>query len=255
MKLEKTYQLFGNNFSYADDCVDVSFRADFYSKKNLIESFQNIAPQIIGNFSERLLSEEEKNRIDIASVSANLGNSLNEISERKAFIFNWENNQKYSNDSINQIFVSPYFIFLYCRGDKDAINAFKKKALSLIDIINDLSNSITLCGIRFTSKYEFLGKKEAFPTFGLKFYPLGESIDSAIQSNEAIFTNDENNLIIKILSKLDYVIDEETQDIIGKVNIKSSVYSQTENSDKNELAKLLDVLIKENENFVELCAE
>lgn len=249
--------LFSPEFAYSDECLEVSFRVDFYSLKDFVGKFQMIAGDIIGNFSERLLTDEEGQRLDVISVAANLENSTNEIMNRKAFIFNWADDKAENNRDITQVIVSPYFIFVYCRGNKDRINSIVARFDKIASYLPSLSEEISMIGMRFSSRFLIYAEADYFPFMGLSFYDP-EKLNNASQSHETIFNENEeegNEIISKINSKLKYIRIEDTKEIIGNVNLSAHSYSGITCPDKECLIAEFGKLVSVTEKYIGICAE
>lgn len=240
--------LFSPDYSFRRDCREVSFRLDFYSKKDFIENFQGEVQDIIGTFSERVLSHEEADRIDLESVSASLGNSINEISERKAFIFFWKDDQK-DSQNIFQVMVSPYFLYVYCSGNK--IDLLKERLGYLLEIMGRINDYISPTGIRFVGKYEFMVDKDALPLFGLSFYevPFNAGI---LQSHHSEFHTD-NSTIINIFSKMD-IAQVENEGLFATLHIRSAAFAPVSEVAKDRTLVIFDGLINETEKYMRICA-
>lgn len=255
LKLNKN-SLFSSEFPYSDDCVAVSFRMDFYSRKDFIATFQKIAGENIGEFSERLLTDEESQRVDIISVAANLENSANEIMDRKAFIFRWADDEAEDNWGISQVIVSPYFIFVYCRGDKARIASIENRVDTILSYLPHLSEEISIVGMRFSSKFSLYAEGGYFPFMGLRFF--NPEIKNNFQSFETIF-NEESpqgyEIICKITNGLRYIKIEDTGEIIGNVDITGHSYSEIKCADKDYLTDSFKKLINVTQKYIELCAK
>lgn len=256
--LEQTKDnLFSPEFLYSDDCTEVSFRVDFYSRKDFIATFQAIADKIIGEFSERLLTYEEGQRIDINSVAANLENSTNEIMDRKAFIFKWADDSRESSWNFTQVIVSPYFLFVYCRGDKERLNSIRTRFDLIASYLPSLSDEISMIGMRFSCRFLLYAEGNYFPFMGLHFYKP-EITDNTSQSHETIFNErDENEdvYISKITSNLKYVKIEDTGEIIGNVNLSAHSYSGIKCPAKECLVAEFNKLVSVTEKYIGICAE
>lgn len=252
-------ELYSSEFLYSNECCDVSFRIDFYSRKDFISKFQQVASEIIGDFSERLLSDEEAERIDIVSLAANLENSTNEIVDRKAFIFKWKGDATSGSNSnnIEQVIVSPYFIFVYCRGDKATINSIKRKFETIASYMPELTKDISMVGIRFSSGFIINVDKEYFPFFGLRFYDPDEFQEDS-QSYEMIFTekeSDDIDIICRVKSCLSqYIAIPESDNLLGTIKAITHSYSSIKCQETDCLIQELDKLICVTEKYTQLCA-
>lgn len=249
--------LFSPEFIYSEDCSEVSFRVDFYSRKDFIAKFQSIANDIIGEFSERLLTDEEGQRIDVNSVAANLENSTNEIMDKKAFIFRWADDSTENDWEITQVIVSPYFIFVYCRGGQERINSIVTRFNLIASYLPSLAEVISMVGMRFSSRFLLYAESNYFPFMRLHFYDP-EKFSNTSQSHKTIFNEcDENgNLVItKITSSLKYVKVEDTSEIIGNVSLSGHSYSEIKCPAKECLVAEFGKLINVTEKYIGICAE
>lgn len=240
--------LFSRDFKFREDCREVSFRLDFYSKKDFIEKFQNGAQNIVGVFSERMLSHEEADRVDLESVSASLENSINEISERKAFIFFWKDEPN-DSENIFQVIVSPYFLYVYCSGNK--IDVLRERLKYLLEITGCIGDFISPTGIRFVSKYAFMIKKDDLPLFGLRFYDLPFN-SGILQKHLSKFQTEDS--IINISSKMD-IAQIENEGLIATMHIKSSAFAPITEIENEKMPVVFNKLISNTEKYMRICAE
>lgn len=246
--------LFSEDFEFREDCYDVAFRLDYYSRKDFLEKFQSLIENILGNsFSERLLTEEESIRINLESVSSNLGNSFNEIKERRVFIFSWKGDE---NDNANQckIYVSPYFMFIYGKGDK--IDLIKIRIESLLSILAGMHEDISVSGIRFASRYQLMVAADAIRNsyFGMHYYkdiPFNQGIS---QEYRFRFDDEKNENIVNISSRME-MTEVEDGEKVGNLLIDTTSYKILDTLEDKNIPHVIDRLIASSEKFMRLCAE
>lgn len=245
--------LFTPHFVFSEDCIDVSLRIDFYSKKNFIFRFQDVSGGDLHFLQERLLTDEERDRIDITSVAANLGNSVNEVAERKASIYEWLHDHEVGG--IAQVFVSPYFIFMYCRGSRETISSLSGRLDMIAGYMPAFVGDLSLCGMRLSSRYSIFAEKDVFPYFGLNFYDLAPEISNTQEKrNTFVERGEDGEIINNIISSLEYCRHGEAGELLGQVNVSAHSYSDTMCFDKECLLGEFRRLIKVTEKYMEICA-
>lgn len=165
--------------------TSVSFRFDFYSMPSFRNTFVENAKYALSarRFTERILTEEEKQMINIDSVCNVLGNSIEEIIGKK--VYKLEGIACRNRGEID-LYVSPYFLYVHCSRElnkelpwDDLYNVFKLLAQFGRDI--DLQN--TTCSVIFRSQTDEDGlwsvfDRSAFPTLDKETMTVGRYADS-----------------------------------------------------------------------------
>lgn len=165
--------------------TSVAFRFDFYSMPSFRNKFVENAIKAFDKrgFTERLLTEEEKQTINIDTVCSVLDNSIEEVVSKK--VYKLEGISCSDGNEID-LYISPYFLFIYFKRKKDKDVPWD----SLQDIFNllaqykeeiDLQN--ISCNVVFQAETDEDGlwhvfDHDAFPTLDTDTMTVGRYADS-----------------------------------------------------------------------------
>lgn len=153
-----------------------AFRIDFFSVPSFKNEFVESIGKIIGPapFQERLLTEEEKQKIDIDSIVDNLDNSIEEIISKKIYKF-------YDFEICNissELYISQYYLFLYldCKGNKMGLNGYLSKVSEIFNALNAFSTKLTPQKVSLINTYHTLiDENSLWSVFDREAFPLVES--------------------------------------------------------------------------------
>ena len=157
---------------------------DFYSMPSFRDDFVKSAKEKLnfGGFAERLLTEYEKQLIDIDSICSVLNNSIDEIISKKVYKLEHLNIENGNVD----LYVSPYFVFVYCEWNNDNKDAFNVLA-PIIDLLKERKLDMDIQNIAFTMNFKIgtdnanlwkIFDPNAFPTFDESTMTTGRYADS-----------------------------------------------------------------------------
>lgn len=125
------------------------------------------------SFQERLLTEEEKQKIDIDSIVNTLDNSIEEIISKKIY--------RYYNFKIcgisSELYISHYYLFLYLnyKGNNTQID-YLSGVCDVFDRLKDFKTKLTPQKISLISSYHAQADTEQLWTvFDKEAFPLMES--------------------------------------------------------------------------------
>lgn len=178
----------------------VAFRFDFYSmpsfKNNFVELLRKNLP--VQQFTERLLTEEEKQKINIDAISYTLDNSIEEIISKKIYKFE----QFHMANCMAELYIGPYFLFLYLKRKREE-QVRLKELDTVFNLLKSKSSELNLlnttCILSFN---KYLGEndlwkifdKDAFPSLDTETMTVGRYADSHLYGNM-------NVELVRVLSK------------------------------------------------------
>lgn len=152
----------------------LSFRVTFYSRPNFFDSF--LATKIeADSFKRRLMSEEERQRIDIDSASIELDNSIDEIVAQQIYIFYGVPMGGFKAD----LYVSPFFLFIDFDTDNNGVAIKPPLIDDVTDILNrlkSLSSDISTATFNIKGEFSVNGSIEDMQSF----HKLPDNIDSKL---------------------------------------------------------------------------
>lgn len=141
-----------------DSLGALSFRVTFYSRPNFISNF--LSNEIEAeNFQCRLMSEEERQRIDIDSVSIELGNSIDEIVAQQIYIFYGAPLGGLKAD----IYVGPFFLFIDVdtSGHIEAVSSkLFDSIVCILDRLKKYSSDISTARFSIKGEISMFGDKK-----------------------------------------------------------------------------------------------
>lgn len=96
----------------------VAFRLDYFSLPTFKEKYFDIRGEISNDYVEGILTEDERQMVDLDAVAYNLGETLDNILVKKAYHF-FDVVFDEACEIKGDVIVSPYFLFLQIVCDKD----------------------------------------------------------------------------------------------------------------------------------------
>lgn len=195
------------------DTVAVSFRLEFYSR-GFMEFFKSLRGGWGNRFSYRLLSGEERYRIDLASLANQLGTTEDELSDGKCYIFDYES--KEDPDKFSQLIVGEYFIYIYVEAKEFAeefscLFKFIKEILNHKEEINEMlsPNSARFSCVR----HQLLSPDFMENYAGKNYYNMtlhnNETIMSQQYELREEYPNSADGLVGRFIAKMEPVINDE----------------------------------------------
>ena len=137
----------------------ISFRLDFFSLPSFKDEYLAKYKEISNNYKENVLSELERQMVDVDSVAYNLDVTLETIAEKKVFCFS---DVVFDDNTKGKVVVSPYYLYIevQCNNDgsisKQSIE--KIKTLLFDPIMEPITTSKFLtCQV---DHYNFVDKDE-----------------------------------------------------------------------------------------------
>lgn len=232
----------------------IAFRIDFFS----VPSFKNEFVEIIGNiigpapFQERLLTEEEKQKIDIDSIVNNLDNSIEEIISKKIYKFY---DFKISNISA-ELYISQYYLFLYLnyKGDSSCENNYLLKVSEIFNTLKPFSTKLTPQKISLISTYHALiEEKLLWNVFDKEAFPLMESnnLVNGRYADQHLYKSMSINLIREI-RKGYYEVDGNEKMMVD-VNITSYATSDMDTINDTDFQKEFQNMQNKSQSEVTRC--
>lgn len=201
--------------------VAVSFRLEFYSR-GFMEFFKSLRGDWGNRFSYRLLSGEERYRIDLASLANQLGTTEDELADGKCYIFDYESEDE--PNEFSQLIVGDYFIYIYVEAKK-----FAKKLSRLFKLVKEIldhkevyemlsPNSARFSCIRHQLlAQEFMKARAGARYYNLMFFDNNTNISQQYEFREE-FPDSEYGLVGRLISKIESVSNKENE-IFGSVSI------------------------------------
>ena len=137
----------------------ISFRLDFFSLPSFKDDYLTKYKEISNNYKENVLSELERQFVDVDSVAYNLDVTLETIAEKKVFCFSdvvFDGN----TDTKGKVIVSPYYLYIEVQCSNDGSiseqSITKIKTLLFDPIMEPLTTSKFLtCQV---DHYDFVDK-------------------------------------------------------------------------------------------------
>ena len=225
----------------------ISFRMDFFSVPSFKNEFVENIGEILGFpcFQERLITEEEKQKIDIDSVVNTLDNSIEEIISTKIY--------KYFDFKISNIdcelYISHYYIFLYIDySGYDGDGDYLAEVCNIFNQLREFSSKLTPQKLSFITSYHAQADEgQLWKVFDKEAFPLMES-DNLVNGRYAD-QHEYEALSIYLVREIRKGYDKETQNIIYDVNVTSyatRVINSIKNIDFNDIfSQMLDNSHKE----------
>ena len=89
----------------------ISFRLDLYSLPDFKEKYLSEMGEISNNYRDSILSESERQMVDIDTIAYNLGETIETIAEKKVYYFT---NVVFDKDKnvTGLVIISPYYIYV-----------------------------------------------------------------------------------------------------------------------------------------------
>lgn len=165
--------------------VSVAFRFDFYSMPSFRNSFveQVKSSFALNGFTERLLTEEEKQTINIDAVCDILDNSIEEMLSKK--VYKLELTLPQDRASVD-VYISPYFLYAHCSRKQNKELSWDELN-KVFRLLKDNVQQIDLQNIACITVFQAeVGGKElwqvfdhdAFPTLDVETMTVGRYADS-----------------------------------------------------------------------------
>lgn len=165
--------------------TSVMFRFDFYSMPSFRNLFVEEAKKLLPTqgFTERLLTEEEKQIINIDSVCSILDNSIEEVVSKKVYKLEVAPCQE---EGKIDLYVGPYFLYVYCTRELNKGLPWSRLQ-EIFDLLAQYSRDIDLqnvaCSVVFqaTTNGEEMWRifdHDAFPTLDVSTMTVGRYADS-----------------------------------------------------------------------------
>lgn len=162
----------------------VAFRFDFYSMPSFRNTFvESVKEKLqIRDFTERLLTEEEKQTINIDALCSVLDNSIDEVVSKKVYKMVCTT----PGDDSLELYISPYFLFvIYSRTEENKQipwEILQTITSLLVEREGDIDLQNTSCHVLYQKKTDEtqlwdIFDHEAFPTLDTGAMTVGRYAD------------------------------------------------------------------------------
>lgn len=165
---------------------EFSFRIDFYSMPAFKDEYVEMVRKYVGDvfFEERVLSEEERQIVDVDTISDNLKITIEDIISKRNYIFRGID----FSGVLGELYVSPYYILVrFLPQQGHAFDAHCLDCLPELFKEKFLKNKVNILNLYCITRHECnLFKKDiwqvldvdAFPQIDLNTFSAGRYADS-----------------------------------------------------------------------------
>lgn len=233
----------------------VAFRLDYFSVPSFKNDFVERLGAIIGkcDFQERLLTEEEKQKVAIDALSNTLDVSLEELIGKKIYKFyNFK-----IGDMSSELYISPYFLLLYIDKGRTIATSWNEISAIFSLLKSDFSLSLSpqnlLC---ITSYYASVDEGQLWTIFDRDAFPVLDDANIVNGRYADKHKYDSSDIdLIRELRKGIYVENESSNegDIMYNVNIATYNNLEITSLDELDFVTKLPKMLHDSQKEVTRC--
>lgn len=219
----------------------ISFRLDFFSLPSFKDEYLSKKGEISNNYKESVLSELERQIVDVDSVAYNLDVTLETIAEKKSYCFS---DVIFDNDSDikGKVIVNPYYLFIevQCKdGDISEKCINKIKSFLFDEVMAPVTTSKFLtCQV---DHYTFVKKDEIDSIIDKSaFVSIDTPINGRYSDEYKVVGKGEENIDTALIRYLQ-LYDDNQYDILVKTILSISLNDDLSRHEQSIIDRMISI--------------